>query len=58
MDGALAEIAPLLGGRWKPECPVVRQVVERSDAIGPEGVCCALQPEHSSQQHVYQKDKQ
>lgn len=29
------------GGRWKSECPVVRQVAERSDAIGPGGVCSA-----------------
>lgn len=27
------------GGRWKLECPAVRQVAERSDAIGPGGVC-------------------
>ncbi|KAL7396275.1 hypothetical protein ABVT39_003374 [Epinephelus coioides] len=41
MDGALAVMVLLLGGRWKPECPVVRQVAERSDAIGPGGVCSA-----------------
>ncbi|KAI4828687.1 hypothetical protein KUCAC02_022766, partial [Chaenocephalus aceratus] len=48
------------GGRWKPECPVVRQVAERSDAIGPGGclLCWALQPEHCTQQFVYAKDKQ
>lgn len=27
------------GGRWNPECPVVRQVAETSDAIVPGGVC-------------------
>lgn len=31
-------------GRWKLECPVVRQAAERSDAIGPGGVCCCLAP--------------
>lgn len=38
MDGGLAVMVLLLGGRWKLECPVVRQVAERSDAIGPGGV--------------------
>lgn len=32
---------PAAGGRWQPECPVVRQVAERSDAIGPGSVCSA-----------------
>ena len=39
MDGGLAVMVLLQGGRWKPECPVVRQVAERSDAIVPGGVC-------------------
>lgn len=44
--------------RWKTQCPVVRQVVLRSDAIILGGVCFALRSECHTQQWVYVKDKQ